>query len=280
MTQRTIDLNRCLCNYPHSACQQCADACPRQAIVNRQIDKSKCDNCGLCTAICPTGAIQSETDYDQELSAVLQLAPPVLMCQKASPQGFPCLGFLSRRLLWALAEKQPLAIDISRCADCKPAVAGHLHAEIAACNAALDTAALPRLKLVKVKPRPQPSAPSVGRRSFFKSLFKAASKEAVRFSQSQRQYQYAFDPVVWLAKEQVSPCALFPGLQVSSACSRCGLCINLCPEKALQLAADKLSFTPTKCTGCGLCAASCPAQAIELLPSYDGQQEFILRNSS
>ena len=274
MAQRTIDLIRCLCSYPGTDCQQCAEHCPQQAVSQRQIDAAKCDNCGLCTAHCPVGAILSDTDYDSGLSSVRSLTPPVLMCQKASQQGFPCLGFLNRRILWALAGLQPLAIDTSRCQECKPAVARWLAAEIAACNEALQAAGRHLLKLVKVRPAPATPPVAVGRRSFFRSLFKAASHEAQKMAQAQKQYQYAFDPVVWLEKQHVTPCSLFPGLKISSTCSHCGLCINMCPEKALQFNSGQLIFTAQKCSGCGLCVNSCPAHALQLLPEYSGQQEI------
>lgn len=279
MPQRQIDLNRCLFHYTNISCNRCQTICPQKAITNREIAAEKCDNCGLCTAICPTGAIQSDTDYDAALTATQQLTPPVLMCRKVSPTGMPCLGALTRRLLWALAEKQPLAIDTSRCAACNPAVFQWLNAEINACNEALQTAGKAPLRLVHVKeaaPAPQP----VARRSFFRSLFHAAADTATEIAEAQTKRQYAFDPVIWLNKQHTPACELFPGLEMTAGCTACGLCTMLCPEKALvfkDTEKDKLlTFDPVKCTACGLCCNNCPQEALHLLPQGDGHTEFHL----
>ena len=202
------------------------------------------------------------------------------MCRQVNPAGPPCLGALNRRLLWALAEKQPLALDTSHCQACKPAVAQWLAAEITACNQALTAAGLPQLKLVRVKPATAPPAPTVKRRSFLQNLFKAATHGAAQIAREQREYQYAFDPVIWLARQNVSPGQLFPGLTLISACSACGLCQNLCPEKALTINHRDhdtvITFQPQKCSSCGLCVHNCPAHALQLLPHFSGQQEFIM----
>lgn len=285
MAKREIDLNRCLFHYTNVTCQRCTVACPQQAIENRQIDAEKCDNCGLCTAQCPTGAIYSDTDYDGCLTAAQHLAPQVLMCQKVSPTGMSCLGALNRRLLWALASQQPLALDISRCADCKPAVYAWLTAEIDACNQALADAQKNALKLVRVKAAPAP-APEVSRRSFFRSLFSAAKDSATEIAKAQTERQYAFDPVIWLARQAPALQAngLFPGLDLQPACNSCGLCTVLCPEKALSITEatpekpKSLHFSPLKCTACGLCSGNCPQNAIRLLPSFQGMTAFPLED--
>lgn len=279
MPQRQIDLNRCLFNYTNISCNRCQTICPQKAIKNREIAAEKCDNCGLCTAVCPTGAIQSDTDYDAALTAAQQLTPQVLMCRKVSPSGMPCLGALNRRLLWALAAKQPLAIDTSRCAACNPAVFQWLNIEINACNEALQTVGKAPLKLVHVK-EASPAPQSVARRSFFRSLFHAAADTATEIAAAQTQRQYAFDPVIWLTKQDISPCALFPGIALQASCTACGLCTMLCPEKALSLnhteTGKELAFNPVKCTACGLCINNCPQTALKLLPQFDGHTHFSL----
>ncbi|WP_026767127.1 4Fe-4S binding protein [Selenomonas ruminantium] len=267
MALRNIDINRCLFQYTNITCNRCQEICPQQAICNHKIDSEKCDNCGLCTAVCSTGAIQSDTDYDTMLTAVKNLSPPVLMCKKASPQAMPCLGALNRRLLWALAEKQALAIDTSRCHTCNPAVASWLDGEIEACNTALQEANKAPIKLVHVKesaPAPQP----VARRSFFRTLFHAASETAVEIAAAQTNRQYAFDPVIWLTKQNTTPNGLFPHLSLAKNCTVCGLCHMLCPEKALTIRQEAnkpaLDFNPLKCTACGLCVNNCPQSALIL----------------
>lgn len=279
MSQREIDLNRCLFHYTNITCSRCQDICPKQAIAGRVIDEKKCDNCGLCTAVCPTGAIHSDADYDSCLTATQKLAPQVLMCQKVSPSAMPCLGALNRRLLWALAEKRPLAIDTSRCESCNPAVHSWLSQEIRACNEALEAAGKPPLKLVHVKESPAPPASTVGRRSFFRSLFAAAKDTATEIAEAQTQRQYTFDEIIWLTKQEppVSPCKLFPGFSLTAPCNGCGLCAALCPEKALTITDGnqrQLHFNPRQCTNCGLCSANCPQSAIQLLPQFQGAEDF------
>ena len=267
MAMRNVDLNRCLFHYTNISCSRCQTICPRQAINNRVIDGEKCDNCGLCTAVCPTGAIQSSVDYDAELTAVQNLSPQVLMCQKVVPHAMPCLGALNRRLLWALAEKKPLSIDTSRCRQCNPAVADWLAHEIEACNAALQEANKTPIKLVHVKEAASASQ-QVGRRSFFQSLFHAASESAAEFARSQTNQQYAFDPVIWLDRQNISPSGIFPRLSLAKTCTACGLCSMLCPEKALSIGQEangpRRFFNPIKCTGCGLCVNNCPQAALSL----------------
>ncbi|BAL82191.1 hypothetical protein SELR_04830 [Selenomonas ruminantium subsp. lactilytica TAM6421] len=282
MAKREIDLNRCLFHYTNVTCNRCESICPQKAIQNRQIDRDKCDNCGLCTAICPTGAIHSDADYDRCLTAAQNLEPQVLMCHKVSPEGMPCLGALNRRLLWALASQKPLALDISRCAECKPAVAQWLTAEIATCNEALAAAKKAPLKLVRVKAASGKTA-DVPRRSFFRSLFAAAKDSATEMAEAQTERQYAFDPVVWLNKQpDLEPSPLFPGLILQAGCNGCGLCTVLCPEKALTITeaeADspkRLHFSPLKCTACGLCSGNCPQNALKLQTDFSGTNTFPL----
>jgi|GEM_PF-6067832 len=44
-------------------------------------------------------------------------------------------------------------------------------------------------------------------------------------------------------------------------CINCGLCADVCPQKARWLTNGKLIYDETLCVGCGLCAAACPSGA-------------------
>jgi len=48
------------------------------------------------------------------------------------------------------------------------------------------------------------------------------------------------------------------------ACSVCGLCVNLCPYRALALSDGKVVHNESRCLSCGLCYSVCPHQAITL----------------
>jgi Pyruvate/2-oxoacid:ferredoxin oxidoreductase delta subunit len=49
-------------------------------------------------------------------------------------------------------------------------------------------------------------------------------------------------------------------------CTSCGLCIDICPVKAISLNGDALARVDQEgCLGCGLCARECPTNAITLV---------------
>lgn len=51
------------------------------------------------------------------------------------------------------------------------------------------------------------------------------------------------------------------------ACTHCGMCISICPTKALtmDLKTGKVNFNEEKCVACGVCIDACPPRAMEIL---------------
>ncbi len=51
------------------------------------------------------------------------------------------------------------------------------------------------------------------------------------------------------------------------ACTHCGMCVSICPTKALtiDLRTGKVLFTEEKCVACGVCIDACPPRAMEIL---------------
>lgn len=185
MGKRTIDLNRCLCQQAGADCHKCRDVCPRDAIQSHEVLEDRCDDCGLCTAVCPTGAICSEVDYDRALERVFHLTPPVLMCRNIDPDGMICLGAINGRLLWGLTAVQPLSIDISRCAACKPEVFCHLTREISACNDALRAEKREPVRCVRVRETLAGARQPVTRRRFFILFFLLRQRGSRKFPRHQ-----------------------------------------------------------------------------------------------
>lgn len=53
---------------------------------------------------------------------------------------------------------------------------------------------------------------------------------------------------------------------VQTACIGCGICVGVCPQKALTQTGDTIIvINRNLCAGCGACAEACPSAAMELL---------------
>ena len=52
---------------------------------------------------------------------------------------------------------------------------------------------------------------------------------------------------------------------LATSCIGCGICVNTCPEKALEQSEKGILINRAICNGCGLCTEECPTTAMELL---------------
>lgn len=60
------------------------------------------------------------------------------------------------------------------------------------------------------------------------------------------------------------------GVRVPVFCTQCGLCIDVCPPKALQRGkAGAVVVDAEKCDACGICVTACPHGAIFIDPKTD-----------
>ena len=134
---------RCIKGRLQPPCRACEDVCPVGAFRWGVPHPDLCIDCGLCTAVCPAAAVETRLDYAAKLTAVVAVdAPSVrLACAKSAPNSMlPCLGFLTRGILWAIASQKEVQLDIGSCRACLPAVHAHLAREAAAADAALAAA--------------------------------------------------------------------------------------------------------------------------------------------
>jgi dissimilatory sulfite reductase (desulfoviridin) alpha/beta subunit len=64
-----------------------------------------------------------------------------------------------------------------------------------------------------------------------------------------------------------------PTLEDKETCIGCGLCVEICPGKAIELVGEKPVFDPTKCFHDGKCMGVCPTDALTACRS--GWQVFV-----
>jgi heterodisulfide reductase subunit A2 len=57
----------------------------------------------------------------------------------------------------------------------------------------------------------------------------------------------------------------------TSNCTGCGMCVDVCPYEAVNLAEGKANVNNVLCEGCGTCAATCVRGAIDVRNSSHGQ---------
>lgn len=48
----------------------------------------------------------------------------------------------------------------------------------------------------------------------------------------------------------------------STKCNSCNVCVEVCPQNAIEIIRGKAVIDTNSCTGCGKCAIACPQDAI------------------
>ncbi len=112
LESRSIRMNSRQCTKSRhrlSKCTLCADHCPRQAIVwgeALEVDKTKCNGCGVCTAVCPAGAFEAANPTSAELLERVKNKPHITFaCSKAGQSSedslvrVSCLGRIDDSIL-------------------------------------------------------------------------------------------------------------------------------------------------------------------------------------
>ncbi len=118
-------------------CARCSDICPTKAVKFEQgleINWSECLECGICTTVCPVGALETTLTNDFLLAATKKVADVnqtvVFKCAKTSceddasnvvPVNLPCLGRLNEAVLLGavLFGAREIHLDTSDCRECE-----------------------------------------------------------------------------------------------------------------------------------------------------------------
>jgi formate hydrogenlyase subunit 6/NADH:ubiquinone oxidoreductase subunit I len=290
LEQRNTSLDRKQCvrlRHRRSTCSRCADACPTHAISWRdelEIDPGKCIDCGICAAVCPTGAWEAHAPTNAELlgqikSRLIEGRPILFACSHcletlslSSADILPvqCLGRLDESIFVGAVVMGAQAVTLldGACADCPHsagrAIAGQMMQRANALLASFGAPGRITLDPRRVVPealQPRPAKPEGGlsRRDLFKFLTGRAIKTTAITVNSvlgdeDPSAQKEARPFTGPLPAQVPPKRRF----LFAALRRLGQPVETQWKDGIWA-----QFMVTeKCSGCQMCAFFCPTGAL------------------
>ncbi|WP_338469662.1 4Fe-4S binding protein [Niallia sp. XMNu-256] len=307
MTALSVENNLCTkCISPKSTCQNCIDVCPMNSISFSKkelvIDDS-CVECGLCSTVCPTGALSmnrpSLPSFINDLVRTCEQNEKVyLHCERvslskstATAVSVSCLGLLPKeawvKLLNKCANLSVHHLD-SACQSCKITTGesvwrGELKAG--------EMISGKRMTITsRINEENKPVSYDLGRRAFLASIFsevKSTNKLAIKEWAGEAaipsyQEKVAVDSLSKVKKEwnavsngmveKVTRESVYPYMKKRSL-----FLTELQGSEGLQSQSDiRLPKISSDCSFCNACTILCPTEAIQM-KQVDGKQVITLQ---
>lgn len=296
-----LEINSGACVHTHirqASCQRCVEVCPHDAIevsnTGPTIDQNSCDVCSLCAAACSEGVLQSGTEVLslpwQDKRIALFICDRVLKTSpKAREAGYvTCKHALSLRSLFTLAASNHSRIlgCTDDCQKCGRQSFARFENRLEQVNSFLRSRNKPTVTYHSINP------------AQFKAITQAHENESGRVARSKRKWfglgkidAYGKSTPGDSTKATLAPGQFFsradsenptlpfvPQIDLSS-CTACGICVQLCPHEALDMARleDRTAYqiSAENCTNCGICIDVCEAGAIEIRANTSVSQTLI-----
>lgn len=308
--------------YRYSECCRCADACPHDAIAlddeGAAVDAARCQNCGLCSAACRTGAWDAGNLRRVDLlKQAIKATHWSFACAPSGAVGdstVPCLGAVDASMHAYLA-KRGIAVELCGARHCTRCVhgakgAGQLASQTEALAMLRAASGEPWAPLTIVVDEVKGGNPSAGfapnRRQLFRRLLGRAATEM------QAPLPAAVEPIPDKAIRAARPFVSEPRelmqivarkreggafvvrehealpllkLVMQDGCTACEACFRACPSGALQVRETdtswSLAFNADHCVACEVCLEVCRPQVLRPAPEFDatpGAAEMVLHS--
>ncbi|MBI1422291.1 MAG: 4Fe-4S dicluster domain-containing protein [Gammaproteobacteria bacterium] len=294
---RFFDYDASICAHARSGksgCNACIEACPAEAITSLaeaiEVNPYLCQGGGICTSVCPTGAIRynypSAADMLQRIRTLLQVyrekhgQQPIILV--VAEDDLPKISQVAPNVLTVLVEEVAsvgLDIWLSTLAygakQIRLFAGGSIPANvITALQAQLTTAreilhglgypddAVQLIGDINTEYGVETMMPDIPAASY--AGFN--EKRRVMFMAIDHLYQHGQPAEAILSLSAGAP---FGTIAVNArTCTLCLSCTSVCPTHAVYAGNEEpmLVFDESRCVQCGICAAACPEQAITLTP--------------
>ncbi len=287
--------------FRYSECAACADACPHDAIALTDegitISETACQNCALCTAVCPTEAPTAHNFQRVEILRRSVAKQAVTFACAASgnqaDETVPCLGALDAAMLVTLVQRG-VAVTFAGtqlCSSCpKGKVAQRLltrHLE--AVELLRQTIGNEKWASISVSTGGNAKMEhDASRRHLFRRFLgkpandivedtsdymsQPAPMKAVRIAapvrtDSRDLLQKLFDTTPEDASALPHHEGLFAAaIELDSGCTACEACARVCPTGAINIGESAVSwallFQFSRCVGCGVCLEVCQPRVL------------------
>ncbi|MEJ2228170.1 MAG: 4Fe-4S dicluster domain-containing protein [Alphaproteobacteria bacterium] len=287
--------------FRYSECAACADACPHDAIVLSDegitISETACQNCALCTAVCPTEAPTAQNfprvDILRRAIARQTVTFACAASGKEADEIVPCLGALDAVMLATLAQRgvEVTFAGTQLCSSCpKGKVAQRLltrHLE--AVEHLRQTMGNTNWAAIRVSTGEDAKMThNASRRHLFRRFLgkpvndmvedtsdfgsQPAPMKAIRIAAPIRTtgrnlLQKLFDTTPDNAPVLPHHEGLFAAaIQLDSGCTACEACARVCPTGAINIGESAVSwallFQFSRCVGCGVCVEVCQPRVL------------------
>ena len=271
----SLDTKRCMNRKQgHVECSACAAVCAGHAIADAgqgKTDWNRCVSCGLCTVVCPTGALGFAEHRISRMKKLLSDGKSVhtLSCPYAQAEADSkawCVASYHWEQIAALALQGKVEIIRGDCAGCE-------RREKLAC---LDET-LERVQLflgdemyhgrVILREKGEGTAKEVSRRELFGRFIPSVRKKQMEAGFQTKDYgtdglamrRMLSDVMKQRSAQEKEYTWLMPAF--TDDCWACGICAKVCPNGAItpkeKDGAWHMVCSPVKCTGCGICEAVC-----------------------
>lgn len=270
-----LDSKRCInSKQGRVKCSACSQICAGGAIVDAakgKADWSKCISCGLCTVVCPSGAL-GFADY--KLSRMKKMLSDnkethTLSCPYAQADADGkawCVASYHWEQIAALALQGKVEIIRGDCANCER------REKLACFDQTLEQ--VHRFlgdevynSCVVLREKGECAPKEVSRRELFGKFIPSVRKKRAESGFQAKEYgtdglavRRMLADVVKLQEEPEREYTwLMPAF--TDSCWACGICSKVCPNEAIKPKEKdgvwRMVCSPMKCTGCGICENVC-----------------------